>query len=154
MNGFDPSSISFTTPLPKGFKGFGTNYENYKLEKPIDFGGSGSGKNYDEYKGRGGFLKAVTEATQRDKQEDERMEKAKKAFNLADTFKNGSFKVSDDVTVMPGYMDPGFDYEIPGRKGFGDVIGAGAGFLLGNALMPGVGGKYGASLGSSIGSRF
>ena len=152
MNGFDPSSISFTTPLPKDFKGFGTNYENYKLDKPIDFGGSG--KNYDEYKGRGGFLKAVTEATQRDKQEDKTMEKARKALSSAQAFRDGSFKINDDTTVMPGYMDPGFDYEIPGRKGFGDVIGAGAGFLLGNALMPGVGGKYGASLGSSIGSRF
>ena len=118
----------------------------------IDFGGSG--KNYDEYKGRGGFLKAVTEATQRDKQEDKTMEKARKALSSANAFRDGSFKVSDDTTVMPGYTDPGFEYEIPGRKGFGDVIGAGAGFLLGNALMPGVGGKYGASLGSSIGSRF
>ena len=111
-------------------------------------------KNYDAYRGRGGFLKAVTEATQRDKQEDKTMEKARKALSSANAFRNGSFKINDDTTVMPGYMDPGFDYEIPGRKGFGDVIGAGAGFLLGNALMPGVGGKYGASLGSSIGSRF
>ena len=111
-------------------------------------------KNYDAYRGRGGFLKAVTEATQRDKQEDRTMEKARKALNSANAFRDGSFKINDDTTVMPGYMDPGFDYEIPGRKGFGDVIGAGAGFLLGNALMPGVGGKYGASLGSSIGSRF
>jgi len=111
-------------------------------------------KNYDAYRGRGGFLKAVTEATQRDKQEDKTMEKARKALSSANAFRDGSFKINDDTTVMPGYMDPGFDYEIPGRKGFGDVIGAGAGFLLGNALMPGVGGKYGASLGSSIGSRF
>jgi len=130
----------------------GIDYDDYKLDKKIDFGGSG--KNYDEYKGRGGFLRSIAEATQRDKEEDKTMEKARKALSSANAFRNGSFKINDDTTVMPGYMDPGFDYEIPGRKGFGDVIGAGAGFLLGNALMPGVGGKYGASLGSSIGSRF
>ena len=114
----------------------------------------GNDDDYKDYRGRGGFLKAVTEATQRDKEEDKRMEKAKKAFNLADTFRNSSFKISDDTTVMPGYTDPGFEYTIPGRKGFGDIIGAGAGFLVGNMIAPGVGGKYGASLGSSIGSRF
>tara|TARA_Y100001937_G_scaffold90005_1_gene121726 strand:+ start:81 stop:479 length:399 start_codon:yes stop_codon:yes gene_type:complete len=114
----------------------------------------GNDDDYKDYRGRGGFLKAVTEATQRDKEDDKRMEKAKKAFNLADTFRNSSFKVSDDVTVMPGYTDPGFEYEIPGRKGFGDIIGSGAGFLIGNAIMPGVGGKYGAALGGNIGSRF
>ena len=152
MNGFDSSSISFTTPLPKDFKGFGGKYDDLKLDKPIDFGGSG--KNYDEYKGRGGFLRSIAEATQRDKEEDKTMEKARKALSSANAFRDGSFKINDDTTVMPGYMDPGFEYTIPGRKGFGDVIGAGAGFLVGNMIAPGVGGKYGASLGSSIGSRF
>ena len=151
MNGFDPSSISFTTPLPKDFKGFGGNYDDYKLDKPIDFGGSGSGR-----KNRGsGIFKAVAENLQRRKNRDEDLDaRAKKAKQLASQYQQGAFQVNEDTTVMPGYMDPGFEYTIPGRKGFGDVIGAGAGFLLGNALMPGVGGKYGASLGSSIGSRF
>ena len=125
---------------------------DYTKDYGIDFGGSG--KNYDEYKGRGGFLKAVTEATQRDKQEDKTMEKARKALNSANAFRDGSFKINDDTTVMPGYMDPGFEYTIPGRKGFGDVIGAGAGFLVGNMIAPGVGGKYGAALGKNIGGRF
>ena len=137
----------FPNPLGKGkfdyTKDYGFN---------IDFGGSG--KNYDEYKGRGGFLRSIAEATQRDKEEDKTMEKARKALSSANAFRDGSFKINDDTTVMPGYMDPGFEYTIPGRKGFGDIIGSGAGFLIGNAIMPGVGGKYGAALGGNIGSRF
>jgi len=43
-------------------------------------------QNYDAYRGRGGFLKAVTEATQRDKQEDKTMEKARKALNSANAW--------------------------------------------------------------------
>jgi len=56
--------------------------------------------------------------------------------------------------LVEGYTDPGFSYTEPGRRGFGDIIGAGAGFLVGNMLMPGVGGKYGAALGQNIGGRF
>mgnify|MGYP003138550578 CR=1 FL=1 len=113
----------------------------------------GNDDDYKDYRGRGGFLKAVTEATQRDKEEDKRMEKAKKAFSLADTFRNSSFKISDDTTVMPGYTDPGFEYTIPGRKGFGDIIGAGVGAVAGS-FIPGVGPMMGANLGRNIGGRF
>ena len=111
-------------------------------------------QSYDSYRGRGGFLKAMAESSQRDREEDRTMEKAKKALSAANAFKSGSFKVNDDTTVMPGYMDPGFEYTIPGRKGFGDMIGSGIGFLAGNMIMPGAGGKYGAALGGNIGSRF
>ena len=129
----------------------GIDYDDLKLDKKIDFGGSG--KNYDEYKGRGGFLRAVTEATQRDKDKDDTFNRAK-ALNLAQDFKRGSTKLSDDTTLVEGYTDPGFSYTEPGRRGFGDIIGAGAGFLVGNMIAPGVGGKYGASIGSNIGGRF
>ena len=129
----------------------GIKFKDYDLGKQIDFGGSG--KNYDEYKGRGGFLKAVTEATQRDKDKNDTFNRAK-ALNLAQDFKRGSTKLSDDTTLVEGYTDPGFSYEIPGRRGFGDIIGAGAGFLVGNMIAPGVGGKYGAALGQNIGGRF
>ena len=129
----------------------GIKYKDYDLGKQIDFGGSG--KNYDEYKGRGGFLRAVAESTQKDKDKDDTFNRAK-ALNLAQDFKRGSTKISDDATLVEGYTDPGFSYTEPGRRGFGDIIGAGAGFLVGNMLMPGVGGKYGAALGQNIGGRF
>ena len=125
----------------------GIDYDKFDLGKQIDFSGP-------EKRKRGsGIFEAFTKSLERKEDKDDTFKRAK-ALNLANTFRDGSFKVSDDTTVMPGYMDPGFEYTIPGRKGFGDIIGSGAGFLIGNAIMPGVGGKYGAALGGNIGSRF
>ena len=42
-------------------------------------------------------------------------ENRKTAKELAEQYKSGSFKVSDDVTVMPGYTDSGFT--LPGVQG-------------------------------------
>ena len=150
MNGFDPSSISFTTPLPKDFKGFGGNYDDYKLDKPIDFGGSGSGR-----KNRGsGIFKAVAENLQRRKNRDEDLDaRAKKAKQLASQYQQGAFQVSEDTTVMPGYRDEGFEYTIPGRKGFGGLIGTVGGAVAGS-FIPGVGPMMGANIGGKVGSYF
>jgi len=124
----------------------GIDYDDYKLDKQIDFSGP-------EKRKRGsGIFEAFTKSLERKEDKDDTFKRAK-ALNLANTFRDGSFKVSDDTTVMPGYMDPGFEYTIPGRKGFGDIIGAGVGAVAGS-FIPGVGPMMGANLGRNIGGRF
>jgi len=80
-------------------------------------------------------------------------EQRKTAKELAEKYKSGSFKVSDDVTVMPGYQDPGFT--LPGVQGrsFGGLIGTVGGAIVGSAI-PGVGPMMGSSIGSKVGSYF
>ena len=125
----------------------GINYDDYKLDKQIDFSGP-------EKRKRGsGIFEAFTKSLERKEDKDDTFNRAK-ALSLAQDFKRGSTKLSDDTTLVEGYTDPGFSYTEPGRRGFGDIIGAGAGFLVGNMIMPGAGGKYGAALGKNIGSRF
>ena len=79
-------------------------------------------------------------------------ENRKPAKELAEQYKSGSFKVSDDVTVMPGYTDSGFT--LPGVQGrsFGGLIGTVAGAALGGPL--GIGAMSGAQLGGKVGSYF
>ena len=82
----------------------------------------------------------------------ETKEKAKQAKNLAEQFKGGSTKISDDATVVEGYQDQGFT--LPGQQGrsFGGLIGTVAGAALGGPL--GIGAMQGAQLGSKVGSYF
>ena len=79
-------------------------------------------------------------------------ENRKTAKELAEQYKSGSFKVSDDVTVMPGYTDSGFT--LPGVQGrsFGGLIGTVGGAVLGGPL--GIGAMQGAQLGGKVGSYF
>ena len=80
-------------------------------------------------------------------------EQRKTAKELAEAYKQkGAFKVSDDVSVDPGYQDPGFT--LPGVEGrsFGGLIGTVGGAFLGGPL--GVGAMTGAQLGGKIGSYF
>ena len=79
-------------------------------------------------------------------------ENRKTAKELAESYKKGSFKVSDDVTVDPGYRDEGFT--LPGVQGrsFGGLIGTVGGAFLGGPL--GVGAMTGAQLGGKVGSYF
>ena len=80
------------------------------------------------------------------------MEQRRTAKELAESYKRGSFKVSDDITVDPGYRDEGFTLEgTPGRS-FGGLIGTVAGAALGGPM--GIGAMKGAQLGSSVGSYF
>jgi len=107
----------------------------------------------DNDRSRGNIVKAIAENVKRKKDRDEDLDaKAKKAKEMAEQYKAGSFKVSDDVTVMPGYQDSGFQYTIPGSKGFGGLIGTVGGAFLGGPL--GIGAMQGAQLGGSIGSYF
>ena len=79
-------------------------------------------------------------------------EKAKQAKNLAEQFKSGSTKISDDATVVEGYRDPGYSITQEGSAGFGGLIGTVAGAALGGPL--GIGAMQGAQLGSKVGSYF
>ena len=80
-------------------------------------------------------------------------ENRKTAKELAEQYKSGSFKVSDDVTVMPGYTDSGFT--LPGVQGrsFGGLIGTVGGAVAGS-FIPGVGPMMGSQIGGKVGSYF
>ena len=81
------------------------------------------------------------------------MEQRKTAKELAESYKRGSFKVSDDVTVDPGYRDEGFTLEgTPGRS-LGGLIGTVGGAVAGS-MIPGVGPMMGANVGGRVGSYF
>ena len=79
-------------------------------------------------------------------------EQRKTAKDLAESYKKGSFKVSDDVTVDPGYRDEGFTLQGVQGRSFGGLIGTVAGAALGGPL--GVGAMTGAQLGGKVGSYF
>ena len=79
-------------------------------------------------------------------------EQRKTAKELAEGYKRGSTKISDDTTVVEGYQDPGFTLQGQKGRSFGGLIGTVAGAALGGPL--GVGAMQGAQLGSSVGSYF
>ena len=79
-------------------------------------------------------------------------EQRKTAKDLAEAYKQkGAFKVSDDVSVDPGYQDPGFT--LPGVQGrsFGGLIGTVGGAVVGSAFGNPM---MGANIGSKVGSYF
>ena len=123
----------------------GIEYKDYpKLD--IDYGGSGRKK-------RGsGIFEAFTKSLERKEDKDDTFNRAK-ALSLAQDFKRGSTKISDDATVVEGYTDPGFSYTEEGRRGFGDIIGAGVGAVAGS-FIPGLTPMMGANIGRNIGGRF
>ena len=81
-------------------------------------------------------------------------ENRKTAKELAEQYKSGSFKVSDDVTVMPGYTDSGFT--LPGVQGrsFGGLIGTALGAVAGGIIGGPAGAMKGAQFGGNVGSYF
>ena len=79
-------------------------------------------------------------------------EQRKTAKELAESYKRGSFKVGEDITVDPGYRDEGFTLQGQPGRSFGGLIGTVAGAALGGPL--GVGAMKGAQLGSTVGSYF
>ena len=81
-------------------------------------------------------------------------ENRKTAKELAEQYKSGSFNVSDDVTVMPGYTDSGFT--LPGVQGrsFGGLIGTGLGAVAGGIIGGPAGAMKGAQFGGNVGSYF
>ena len=126
----------------------GIEYKDYpKLD--IDYGGSGRKK-------RGsGIFDAINENLKaKDQISYQANEQRKTAKDLAEGYKRGSFKISEDTTVMPGYTDPGFSYEEPGTRGFGQLIGTGLGAAGGFFLGGPSGAMKGAQFGGKVGSYF
>ena len=78
-------------------------------------------------------------------------ENRKTAKELAEQYKSGSFKVSDDVTVMPGYTDEGFTLQGQPGRSFGGLIGTVGGAVVGSAFGNPM---MGANIGSRVGSYF
>ena len=78
-------------------------------------------------------------------------EQRKTAKELAEQYKKGRTKISDDATVVEGYTDPG--YTIPGQEGrsFGGLIGTVGGAVVGSAFGNPM---MGANLGGKVGSYF
>ena len=79
------------------------------------------------------------------------MEQRKTAKELAESYKRGSFKVSDDVTVDPGYRDEGFTLQGQPGRSFGGLIGTVGGAVIGSAFGNPM---MGANIGSRVGSYF
>ena len=81
-------------------------------------------------------------------------EQRKTAKELAESYKRGSTKISDDTTVVEGYQDPGFT--LPGVQGrsFGGLIGTVGGAVIGGMKGGPVGAMKGAQLGGNTGSYF
>ena len=113
-------------------------------------------KEADDYKRRSGRGAGIFEAINKNLQAKDQIsyaakENRKTAKELAEQYKSGSFKVSDDVTVMPGYTDSGFT--LPGVQGrsFGGLIGTVGGAVVGSAFGNPM---MGAQLGGKVGSYF
>ena len=132
----------------KAFEG-AERYRRSRDNSSIDFSG---GRGY-----AGKFVKGLDEAFKRRKEKEEDSDalfkKMMKAKNLAQQARAGAFKINDDISVMPGYQDPGFQYTIPGSKGFGGLLGTVAGGAIGLA-NPAIGFATGANVGGSIGGYF
>ena len=78
-------------------------------------------------------------------------EQRKTAKELAEAYKKGSTKISDDATVVEGYQDPGFTLEGQKGRSFGGLIGTVGGAVVGSAFGNPM---MGANIGSRVGSYF
>ena len=127
----------------------GEKFNTYDFGKQIDFSGP-------EKKRRGsGIFDAINENLKaKDQISYQANEQRKTAKDLAEGYKRGSFKISEDTTVMPGYTDPGFSYEEAGTRGFGQLIGTGLGAAGGFFLGGPSGAMKGAQFGGKVGSYF
>ena len=81
-------------------------------------------------------------------------ENRKTAKELAEQYKKGSTKISDDATVVEGYQDQGFT--LPGQqcRSFGGLIGTGLGAVAGGIIGGPAGAMKGAQFGGNVGSYF
>ena len=81
-------------------------------------------------------------------------EQRKTAKELAEGYKRGSTKISDDTTVVEGYQDPGFTLEGVQGRSFGGLIGTGLGAIGGGIIGGPAGAMKGAQFGGNVGSYF
>ena len=113
-------------------------------------------------KGRGGRSKrgaGIFEAINENLQAKDQIsyaanEQRKTAKDLAESYKRGSTKISDDTTVVEGYQDPGFTLQGVQGRSFGGLIGTGLGAIGGGIIGGPAGAMKGAQFGSSVGSYF
>ena len=115
-----------------------------------------SGNNLERRNKRGsGIFEAINKNLQRrDEISYGAQEQRKTAKDLAEAYKQkAAFKVSDDISVDPGYQDHGFT--LPGVQGrsFGGLIGTVGGAVAGS-FIPGVGPMMGSQIGGKVGSYF
>ena len=78
-------------------------------------------------------------------------EQRKTAKELAESYKRGSTKISDDATVVEGVTDPGFTLQGQQGRSFGGLIGTVGGAVVGSAFGNPM---MGANIGSRVGSYF
>ena len=78
-------------------------------------------------------------------------EQRKTAKELAEQYKKGSTKISDDATVVEGVTDPGFTLQGQQGRSFGGLIGTVGGAVVGSAFGNPM---MGANIGSKVGSYF
>ena len=81
-------------------------------------------------------------------------EQRKTAKELAEGYKRGSTKISDDTTVVEGYQDPGFTLQGVQGRSFGGLIGTGLGAVAGGIIGGPAGAMKGAQFGGNVGSYF
>ena len=127
---------------------------NYKETEAIAFKEAEDYRKSTRPKRGSGIFEAINENLKRkDEISYGAQENRKTAKELAENYKKGSFKVSDDTTIMPGYTDSGFTF--PGVQGrsFGGLIGTVGGAVAGS-FIPGVGPMMGSQIGGKVGSYF
>ena len=114
-----------------------------------------SGNDLERRNKRGsGIFEAINENLQRKENISQAaQEQRKTAKELAESYKRGSFKVGEDITVDPGYRDEGFTLQGQPGRSFGGLIGTVGGAVAG-AMIPGVTPMQGAQFGSKVGSYF
>ena len=101
-----------------------------------------------------GIFEAINENLQaKDQISYAAQEQRKTAKDLAESYKRGSTKISDDTTVVEGYQDPGFTLQGVQGRSFGGLIGTVGGAVAGS-MIPGVGPMMGSQLGGKVGSYF
>jgi len=78
-------------------------------------------------------------------------EQRKTAKELAESYKRGSTKISNDATVVEGVTDPGFTLQGQQGRSFGGLIGTVGGAVVGSAFGNPM---MGANIGGRVGSYF
>ena len=124
-------------------------YGNYGIEPGRGGSSSSSNSNRSRF---GGIFNAINENLKaKDQISFQANEQRKTAKELAESYKRGSTKISDDATVVEGVTDPGFTLQGQQGRSFGGLIGTVGGAVVGSAFGNPM---MGANIGSRVGSYF
>ena len=100
----------------------------------------------------GGIFNAINENLKaKDQISYQANEQRKTAKELAESYKRGTTKISDDATVVEGVTDPGFTLQGQQGRSFGGLLGTVGGAVVGSAFGNPM---MGANIGSKVGSYF